>query len=102
MTNKSNCGAELYIDRGKDSQEENKKLFDQLKQYQTQIDSSINAFVDWQRLDSRRACRIRIDLAGGYRSPDEEWPQIQEKMIIVMNELEEALKPALKALKENT
>ena len=44
----------------------------------------------------------KIDLPGGYRSPDKEWPQIQEKMIIVMNELEEALKPALKALKENT
>jgi len=102
VTNKNSCGAELYIDRGKDSQEENKRLFDQLKKHQTQIDSSISAFVNWQRLDTRRACRIRIDLPGGYRSPEEEWTQIQEKMINVMNELEEALKPALKALKENT
>ena len=53
VTNKSNCGAELYIDRGKDSQEENKIIFDQLKKYQTEIDSKISGFVDWQRLDSR-------------------------------------------------
>ena len=101
IANKSKSGAELYIDRGKDSQEENKMIFDQLKTYQAQIDKNIDSFVDWQRLDSRRACRIRIDIDGGYRSPDDEWPQIQEKMIKAMNQLEVALKPALKTLQEN-
>ena len=98
--NKNNSGAELYIDRGKDSQEENKIIFDQLKKHQDQIDSSIDSFVDWQRLDTRRACRIRIAFDGGYRSSEDEWPQIQEKMIRAMNQLELALKPALKDLKE--
>ena len=98
--NKNNSGAELYIDRGKDSLEENKIIFDQLKTHQDQIDSNIESFVDWQRLDTRRACRIRIAFDGGYRSPEEEWPQIQEKMIRAMNQLELALRPALKGLKE--
>ena len=100
IANKSNSGAELYIDRGKDSQEENKIIFDNLQTYQAQIDKKIEFFVDWQRLDTRRACRIRIDLDGGYRSPDDEWSQIQEKMIKAMNQLEVALQPVLKTIKE--
>lgn len=98
VVTQSECGAELYIDRGKDAEEENKRIFDALQASQGQIDNAIQFPVSWQRLEARRACRIRIDLPGGYRSPEEEWPAIQAQMVEAMNQLEQALRPVLKTL----
>ncbi|CAI8160460.1 MAG: Uncharacterised protein [Prochlorococcus marinus str. MIT 9215] len=96
---KTASGAELYIDRGKDSEEENQTIFDQIEQSKTKIEQTISFPVSWQRLDSKRACRIRIDLPGGYSSEETQWPLIQQKMAEAMNQLEAALKPVLKGLK---
>lgn len=99
VVTKTDCGAELYIDRGKDCEEENEAIFDQLYRSKSEIEASISFPVGWQRLDGRRACRIRIDLPGGYRSPEDEWPAIQERMTEAMIQLEAALKPVLMALR---
>jgi len=94
------CGAELYIDRGKDSEEENKHIFDHLSEHREAIDKAFGGGLDWQRLDNRRACRIRFTRkGGGYRSPEEEWPAIQDAIILAMNRFEQALRPYLKQLK---
>ncbi|MCP9928587.1 DUF4268 domain-containing protein [Cyanobium sp. CH-040] len=98
VVTQSECGAELYIDRGKDAEEENTRIFDELLVSQAQIDNAISFPVSWQRLDSRRACRLRIDLPGGYRSPEEEWPAIQAKLVEAMTQLEQALRHVLKTL----
>lgn len=99
VVTKTNCGAELYIDRGKTCEEENEAIFDQLYHSKDKIEAGISFPVSWQRLDGRRACRIRIELPGGYRSPDADWPEIQQRMTEAMTQLEAALKPALKGLK---
>ncbi len=99
LGNKNICGAELYIDRGEDSQDENKSIFDQLMLHQEMINNQVSFPVNWQRLDNRRASRIRIDFEGGYRSTEEEWPQLQEKMIDAMNQLEAAVRPEIKKIK---
>jgi hypothetical protein len=99
MVTKSDCGVELYIDRGKDCEEENEAIFDQLCLSKSEIESSISFPVTWQRLDARRACRIRINITGGYRSPEDEWPVIQQQMTEAMIQFEAALKPVLMGLK---
>ena len=96
---KADCGVEVYIDRGKDCEEENEMIFDQLLKSKEQIESNIHFPISWQRLDGRRACRLRIDLAGGYRTPETEWTAIQEKVTQAMTQLEAAMKPVLKNLK---
>lgn len=94
------CGAELYIDRGKDSDEENKSIFDQLYASKDEIEKAAGIYqLSWERLDGRRSSRIRITLDGGYRSPESEWGQIQAKLVSAMNTIEQALKPHLKKLK---
>ena len=93
------CGVELYIDRGKDCEEENEAIFDQLLESKDKVQAAVSFPLSWQRLDGRRACRIRIDLPGGYRSPDSEWPEIQQRMTDAMTELEVAFKPVLRGLK---
>ncbi len=94
------CRVELYIDRGKDSDDENKQIFDQLYAHREAIDRAFGAPLDWERLEGRRACRIQYTRqGGGYRSPEEQWPQLQDKTIHDMDRFEKALQPYLKQLK---
>lgn len=91
--------AELYIDRGKEQDADNKRIYDQLFSAKAEIERSISYPISWERLDDRRASRIRITLSGGYRSNVEEWEQIQQKQVDAMNQLEQALRPHLKKFK---
>lgn len=89
--------AELYIDRGDVT--ENKRIFDQLHARKEEIEAHFGGMLSWERLDSKRACRIKHTIeTGGYRNPESEWPGIQMEMVDTMTRLESALKPALAAL----
>jgi hypothetical protein len=89
--------AELYIDRGEAA--ENKRIFDQLRARKEEIEQAFGGALSWERLDAKRACRIRhLVECGGYRSPESEWPRIQSEMIDTMTKLEAALKQGLAAL----
>jgi Domain of unknown function (DUF4268) len=89
--------AELYIDRG--VAEENKRIFDQLHARKEEIEKAFGGPLSWERLDTKRACRIKhIIERGGYRSPESEWPEIQSEMVETMTKLEAALKPGMAAL----
>lgn len=61
------CGAVLYIDRGNGSEVENEAIFDQLAAAKAEIDKAFGGELSWERLDGRRACRIRASVPGGYR-----------------------------------
>jgi uncharacterized protein DUF4268 len=94
------CRVELYIDRGKDSDEENKQIFDELCANRQGIEQAFGGPLVWERLESRRACRISYTRQeGGYRSPEEQWPQIQDKTIHDMDRFVKALQPYLRQLK---
>ncbi|MEQ1829439.1 MAG: DUF4268 domain-containing protein, partial [Pirellula sp.] len=88
---------ELYIDRGDAAK--NKRIFDQLYANKTQIEESFGGPLQWDRLDDKRACRIKrvVDL-GGYRSPQSEWPPIQTAMVDAMTKLEVAILPLIDSL----
>jgi hypothetical protein len=87
----------LYIDRGNAA--ENKRIFDQLHAQQAEIERAFVGPLSWERLDTKRACRIKCAIhRGGYRSPESEWPAIQSEMVDTMTKLEAALKSPLAAL----
>jgi hypothetical protein len=96
---KDECGAELYIDRGNGAEAENKAIFDQLGAHKAEIEKSFGEELSWERLEGKRACRIRASVPGGYRSPEDEWPLIQTRLVAAMTRLEAALRPHLKTLK---
>lgn len=84
---------ELYIDRG--NQDENKAIFDQLAAHQGEIDAISPIELVWQRLDDRRACRIKSVIQGGFRSPRGNWPKIQTEMVEKVSQLQSILQPFL-------
>ncbi|MFQ6061600.1 MAG: DUF4268 domain-containing protein [Methanosarcinales archaeon] len=96
---KHDVKVELYIDRGKESEEENKTIFDELFTHKDEIEKEFGEPLIWERLDTKRACRIskKMDI-GGYRDEDK-WPVIQDAMIDAMIRLEKALKPFITKLK---
>jgi hypothetical protein len=96
------CSVELYIDRSKDSEQENMLIFDRLYVNRETIEQAFGGPLNWQRLEGKRACRINyIRKGGGYRSPEEQWPEIQDSIIQSMIKFEKALSTFLKQLKLN-
>lgn len=93
-------GVELYIDRGAETEDESKAVFDSLAASKAEIEKAFGEPLEWQRLEGKRACRIakRIE-KGGYRDDRDLWPGIQDAMIDAMIRLESALKPHVGKLK---
>ena len=94
------ANVELYIDRGKDAENENKAIFDQLLAAKNDIERVFGEPLDWQRLEDRRASRIckRITV-GGWRDDPAKWPDVYAAMVDIMIRLEKALKPHIQNLK---
>jgi len=91
--------AELYIDRGKDAEEGNKLIFDQLAAARDAVEKAFDDALEWQRLEGKRGCRIRkTTQIGGYRD-EEKWPDVHDAMIDAMVRLEGALRPHVDGLK---
>lgn len=91
---------ELYIDRGKEAQRENKAIFDQLLAAKEEIEGVFNEPLEWQRLEDRRACRIRKQITiGGWRDAPDKWQDVYAEMVDAMIRLEKTLKPHVHKLK---
>lgn len=84
---------ELYIDRGKGADQENKAIFESLEAKKAEIEKVFGAPLEWQRLDAKRACRIRkIISLGGWKDQDK-WPEVNASTVDAMIRFERALKP---------
>ena len=90
---------ELYIDRGKESKEENKKIFDALYSHKKEIEEIFGEKLEWQRLDNRRASRIRKIYAYATLNDKNKWDKLQDYMIEGMIRFEKALKKYIASLK---
>jgi hypothetical protein len=91
---------ELYIDRGAEQTEANKRIFDYLHSQKKEIEETFGSELSWQRLNDKRACRIAYTISiGGYKTDESRWPEIQDAMIDAMIRLEKALASQLEALK---
>ncbi len=86
---------ELWIGRGAERVEENKKIFDELYEHKAEIEKTFGNPLEWERLDQKDGCRIRArSNIGGYRDVekrDEIYTWLTDKMVL----LEKALKPVL-------
>jgi hypothetical protein len=90
---KDEARVELYIDRNDGSEAWNKAVFDKFHAHKAEVDAAFGGPLEWQRLDSKRACRICKVLSEGGLQDEDRWPAIQEAMITTMIRLEKALRP---------
>ena len=84
---------------GKDSDAVNKAMFRALAEQKNEIEQAFGGPLDWQELPARIGCRICVDLDGGWKTPEPDWPALQERMLETMIRLEAALKGPIQALK---
>lgn len=99
---RGNASAEIYIDRGKGADHENLQIFDQLHAEKDQVEQAFGEPLSWERIEGKRACRIRAAIQGGYDDPEHEWRQTQDRMTDAMNRLYKATNSRLRALTINS
>lgn len=97
---KNSLRAELRIDLGKDSDDENLRLFNKLKNFTEEIETKFGGPLEWNEAEGYRVCIIRKQLSkGGYRNPESEWDEIVKEGVQTMMNLEQATRPFLSKIK---
>jgi len=90
---------ELYINRDRETGEGNKEIFNQLYEKKEQIERDFGASLEWEKLEQKKACRIRKRIEGGGYKDEDKWDDIHEQMINTMIKFEKAVKSHIKNLK---
>ncbi len=88
----------LYIDRGKNRKEENKKIFDSLHERKKEIEDAFGEELSWERKDGQIFSEIRKRYKFSTLNDKTTWGEIQEKMIEGMVKLEEAFRKYINEL----
>ena len=89
---------ELYIDSGEE--EPNKRAFDRLEQEKELLESELEATLEWERLENRRASRISIRRPGSIDDSQETLEEIRRWMIDRLLAFRRVFGPRLPALVE--
>jgi hypothetical protein len=84
--------AELYIDRS--DKEENNFVFDTLSAKKDAIQAIFGGELVWDRIENRRACRIKSEIAGSIFERDQ-WPALIDFMTDAMLKMENAFREPL-------
>ena len=69
-----------------------------LRGEQDAIEATFGGLLTWQEREGIQQCRVYLPVAGGYGSPEEEWPRIHDEMIDAMIRLDRALRGRVLAL----
>ena len=96
---KNYATVELYIDRGKDTDAENEKIFDKLAAAKAEIEQVFGRSLEFDRMEGKRGCRLRKRITAGGYLDEQDWPQVHEGMAKDMIQLEKAVAPHLQKLK---
>ena len=91
--------AQLVIDRGKNSDAENRAILEQIKARRAEVERSLGRPLIWYAPEGVRLCRIIDEInIGGYRDEEARWPEIQDAIVDAMVQLERTLKPLLQQI----
>jgi len=95
---KHEASVELYIDSGKQGDDDNKAIFNRLEKYKNAINSEFNGEIDWQLLPEKRACRIKAKACDYGIADQDEWTKVHKALIATMVRFEKALQPYIDKL----
>ncbi len=88
--------SELYISRG--SAEDNKFIFDSLNKKKEQIEEDFGGELIWERLDTKKASRIKYETEGVNCYDPGDWDEMINFMVDGMIRMEKALIKPLRAI----
>jgi Domain of unknown function (DUF4268) len=91
-TRRTDSQVELWIAHGTGQSAKNKAAFKALQAQKSAIEDDFGAPLDWQELPDGEGCRIRYVIAGGYKSPTDQWPAIQANMVEAMVRLDDVMR----------
>lgn len=92
---------ELYIDKGKNSEEINKRRFDLLFARKNQIEANLGDSLDWERLDNKRASKIRKKFDQCGLQNEAGWEKLQNNMIDFMIKFENTMKTYIREIERS-
>jgi hypothetical protein len=82
---------ECYI-RMKEGEQASLAAFKKLYSQREALETKFGEALDWQELPGRIGCRICKDRNGGWRTPEPEWPALQDSILDTLVRLEAALR----------
>ena len=89
---------ECYIRFRKDSENRSKLAFEKLFAQREAIERSFGEKLDWQPLPQRIGSRVCMEFPGGWRLPQERWPELQDALIDGTEKLANALREPIQEL----
>lgn len=98
LITKSYVGIELAI--SKSDTQANKRIFDELKKFETEITSEFGNTLSWERLDNKKMSRVAFALEGVNLFEKTEWEKMMDFLIDNMIKLEKAMKQPLIKVKQ--
>lgn len=78
--------------------ENDKAAYDNLQLERDAVDAEFGAPLYWKEVPGQLGRSISFNQEGGYRSPQEDWPLIQDRMIDAMIRLDHAMRSRIQAL----
>jgi hypothetical protein len=88
---------EVYISRN--SKEQNKLIFDELLSKKSEIEKTFGENLQWERLDNKKACRIKHELNDVDYFNRDDWNKMIVFMIDSMQRLEKSFRDPIQKLK---
>lgn len=88
--------SEVYISRS--SKDENKFIFDFLYNIKDQIENEFSEELIWDRLDDKKACRIKCELLDVSYFNKDDWNKMIEYMIDGIKKMEKAFRKPMKSV----
>jgi hypothetical protein len=97
VISQSYARVELLLQRP--MKEENKYIFDKLLTQKDEIEQQFGSLLVWERLDEKKACRIKCQLDGCNVFNEEQWDNIIEFLVNTMPKFHDAIKNPLQQVK---
>jgi len=98
VLNQNEASVECYISFGRERAEQALTAFKALEAKKSDIEAAFGSDLIWQDLPGKLGCRISSRIAGGWRSQEEEWANLQDRLIAEMVRLEQALRQPIAEL----
>jgi len=89
---------EVYIRLPGDDGERSTRAFEALLARRQAIEARFGGDLDWQALPERAGSRICVELPRGWRTPESEWPALQDELLELGVRLADALREPIQSV----